>query len=382
MAWRQKFRSGCLVIWGFCAAIARGIAGANASELVTVYPAYAYEQEESWVIPMRLWVHEDRPTMQSLVGATVSKLHKLNAAELKLLNFRIRNFVADSESEEIIELQFADDPQEEVFRLSNELGQTVKSDRNGLVLGTLRLSVQRAAEIASRQESTDGWLRIKVTSSSHQGEGLIFLMPSEGLSVISDVDDTIKVTQIPAGSSTVIRNTFLRPFVAAPEMAMRYQQWKDASFHYVSGSPWQLYEPLSQFAEGPDGQYPRGTWHMKTVTKNLLSGDTWNSLGELVMNENVTRDQKLSQISEIVGRFPKRRFILVGDSGEKDPEVYREIKTRFPQQIQEIWIRDVVNDRENRPERLREMQIIPAETIVPETTQPPAPQVGNGTDQR
>ncbi len=93
------------------------------------------------------------------------------------------------------------------------------------------------------------------------------------------------------------------------------------------------------------------------------------------MNENVTRDQKLSQISEIVGRFPKRRFILVGDSGEKDPEVYREIKTRFPQQIQEIWIRDVVNDRENRPERLREMQIIPAETIVPETTQPPAPRL-------
>ncbi len=104
-------------------------------------------------------------------------------------------------------------------------------------------------------------------------------MPSEGLSVISDVDDTIKVTQIPAGSSTVIRNTFLRPFVAAPENGDALSAVEGRSFHYVSGSPWQLYEPLSQFAEGPDGQYPRGTWHMKTVTKNLLSGDTWNSLG-------------------------------------------------------------------------------------------------------
>ena len=68
----------------------------------------------------------------------------------------------------------------------------------------------------------------------------------------------------------------------------------------------------------------------------------------------------MSQISEIMQRFPERKFILVGDSGEKDPEVYREIKKKFPNQVQEIKIRDVVNDREKNKSRLEGMTIIEA----------------------
>jgi len=68
----------------------------------------------------------------------------------------------------------------------------------------------------------------------------------------------------------------------------------------------------------------------------------------------------VSQISEIMQRFPERKFILVGDSGEKDPEVYREIKKKFPNQVQEIKIRDVVNDREKNKSRLEGMTIIEA----------------------
>jgi phosphatidate phosphatase APP1 len=44
--------------------------------------------------------------------------------------------------------------------------------------------------------------------------------------------------------------------------------------------------------------------------------------------------------------FPDRKVILVGDSGERDPEVYREIEKRFSNQVQEIIIRDVINDKE------------------------------------
>jgi phosphatidate phosphatase APP1 len=82
---------------------------------------------------------------------------------------------------------------------------------------------------------------------------------------------------------------------------------------------------------------------MKQVRKNVLSADTWRDLKELVINENVTFEQKVSQISEIMEHFPERKFILVGDSGEKDPEVYREIKKKFCNQVQEIMIRDVVS---------------------------------------
>ena len=63
--------------------------------------------------------------------------------------------------------------------------------------------------------------------------------------------------------------------------------------------------------------------------------------------------------------FPRRKFILVGDSGEKDPEVYRTIQSKFPMQVREIWIRDVVNDREKNADRLVGMRVIPATTVTP-----------------
>ncbi|MBE7444257.1 MAG: App1 family protein [Planctomycetia bacterium] len=65
-----------------------------------------------------------------------------------------------------------------------------------------------------------------------------------------------------------------------------------------------------------------------------MSANSWEDLQGLVTNENATFEQKLAQISEIMQKFPERKFILVGDSGEKDPEVYREIKKRFSDQVQ------------------------------------------------
>jgi phosphatidate phosphatase APP1 len=64
-------------------------------------------------------------------------------------------------------------------------------------------------------------------------------------------------------------------------------------------------------------------------------------------------------------RFPERDFILVGDSGELDVEVYRRIRALFGKRVREIWIRDVVNDQEVNSFRLTGMDtIIKAEKIV------------------
>jgi phosphatidate phosphatase APP1 len=182
------------------------------------------------------------------------------------------------------------------------------------------------------------------------------LIEPRGLSLISDIDDTIKVTNIPAGHAVVIENTFYRPFVAAPGMAERYRGLGDeTAFHYVSGGPWQLYRPLAQFITAAG--YPQGSFHMKTVRKHLLTPGSWQDLARLAGGA-ATTEQKLSQISDIISDFPQRRFILVGDSGERDPEVYREIRNRFPRQIEAVWIRDLVNDRKRHPKRLSGMKII------------------------
>jgi hypothetical protein len=346
-----------------------GFAFASDAELATSYRTYGYREGSDWVIPMRIWVHERRGLSEHLIAKVAASLGGLESQEIANFRSRIQDFAADSESREAVILQFDNDPENREFRVRDSGGSFPKTDRNGLVEGVVRISTTKAADLSSRQGSQNGWLTYRATSKDHSSTGRVRLIEATGLSVISDIDDTIKVTEIPAGSKIVVKNTFFRDFAAAPGMAEMYQGLNGASFHYVSGGPWQLYAPLSEFLLGAAGGFPEGTFHMKNVRKNLLSANSWEDLKELVTNENVTVEQKLSQISEILRRFPARKFILVGDSGEKDPEVYREIRRRFPDQVQEIRIRDVVNDRERNRARLEGMTIIVAPTVVPGASQ-------------
>ncbi len=53
---------------------------------------------------------------------------------------------------------------------------------------------------------------------------------------------------------------------------------------------------------------------------------------------------KPSVIEPLLRQFPKRRFILIGDSGERDPEIYGALARRFPEQIIRIYIREVTKE--------------------------------------
>jgi phosphatidate phosphatase APP1 len=57
-------------------------------------------------------------------------------------------------------------------------------------------------------------------------------------------------------------------------------------------------------------------------------------------------------IEAILDRFPERKFILVGDSGEHDPEVYAALLRQRPEQILKIYIRNVTREDEGN-ERFR-----------------------------
>ena len=90
----------------------------------------------------------------------------------------------------------------------------------------------------------DGWLRYRADTSDgdeRQLGGAVQLLPPRGVSVVSDVDDTIKISQV-ADHRELLNNTFLRPMEAVPGMPALYRRWaKDgAAFHYVTASPWQL----------------------------------------------------------------------------------------------------------------------------------------------
>jgi phosphatidate phosphatase APP1 len=158
---------------------------------------------------------------------------------------------------------------------------------------------------------------------------LLELVEPTGVSVISDIDDTIKISAI-GNRRELLRNTFCRPTAPVPGMAELYRAWAEAGvrFHYVSASPWQLFEPLGAFARS--NGFPAGVFHLKQV------GVTDGTLRRLF---DSPEEYKVPIIGELLARFPQRQFILVGDSGEKDPEIYGELARKHPAQVSKILIR-------------------------------------------
>ena len=337
------------------------------NEHVTFFPTYGYQQDDGWKIPMRIWVHEPRRFIEAIARLFADNVGVTSESDLENFKSRVADIVADSESREQVVFIFENDPEQVRFQVRTETGNQPKSDLNGIIEGFIELSEKRAKSLREAQNTKDGWLTIRAVSDEHSGLGRIRLIESEGVSVISDIDDTLKITEIPAGGKIVVRNTFFADFIVAPEMVKRYTPLQEACFHYVSGAPWQLYLPLSDFIR--DADFPEGSFHMKNVPTNLLSLKTWKDL--LKLAGDATAEQKYLQISTIMGRFPERRFILVGDSGEHDPEVYRELRNRFCDQVEDIWIRDVVNARHTSPGRLEGMKIITARTVLPGVSELP-----------
>ena len=335
----------------------------NEEDFIIFFDSYGYVEGDEWVIPMRIYVYEYRPLAERMVVRLINRTHSLTQDQSQLFQHRSRYFMVDSESRERIQFMFDDDPERVIFTPLDSFGSDMTTNLNGFIVGTIRITKERARAIKEAQSSDNGWLSISSLPGRQKGTGKIQLIPQTGVSLISDVDDTIKITEIPAGSRIVIRNTFFKEYTAAPGMSDFYQDFDLDAYHYVTGSPWQLYHPLTDFLFDESVGFPRGTLHMKTVTKNFVSINTWRNLHELVTNDRVTFDQKKDQITTLFEHFPERQFILVGDSGETDPEIFSQIRNQFPDQVLEIFIRDVVNAAELNPERLREMVVIPAPTI-------------------
>jgi len=175
--------------------------------------------------------------------------------------------------------------------------------------------------------------------------GRLQCIPPEGLSVISDIDDTVKHTNV-GDRRELLANTFLRQFRPVPGMVDLYREWHSAGipFHYVSASPWQLAGCLSGFFD--DSGLPTGSMHL-----SLFRLKDTTPLGRLPSKKR----SKRRSIERILADFPQRQFVLVGDSGEKDPEVYASVARRFPQQVAAIAIREVTGKHrsKNLEDRLR-----------------------------
>jgi phosphatidate phosphatase APP1 len=176
-----------------------------------------------------------------------------------------------------------------------------------------------------------------------------FLTPpaSATYGVISDMDDTVLqsgVTNfIRAARMVLLENARTRlPFAG---VAAFYRALQDGPtggaenpIFYVSSSPWNLYEVISDFLEAQG--IPLGP---------MLLRD-WD-LGPALFRNAA---HKTGLIREILANFPSLPFILIGDSAQEDPEIYTEIVAAHPNRILAVYIRNVQPHPE-RSEAVREL---------------------------
>ncbi len=279
-------------------------------------------ENNTWDIPIHGWIFE-RETGSIWRKAVADGL--LDILELdsqvvhqELFRQRAQLFLVDNERAKTLQVRMAD----QVFDMN-------ASAANGHFKGLCRID---AALLANA--SYNSWVPGSVVmpdSDPRQFKGKTQLLARRGLSVISDIDDTIKISNV-LDKHELLANTFLREFRPIPGMAQLYQKWASggAAFHYLSSSPWQLYPSLLDFIDRQD--FPPGSFHLNTF--RLKDRSFFN----LFQSAQVTKPPR---IEAILNRFSQRSFILIGDSGEKDPEIYGIIARRYPRRIKHIYIRNV-----------------------------------------
>ncbi|MDJ0709676.1 MAG: DUF2183 domain-containing protein [Woeseiaceae bacterium] len=287
--------------------------------------AWLDESGAHWQIPVHGWVYEpeDSTFRRSVFETVLEEQFELEVTEANedIFARRLNLLIADNERNKNVAVQAAG--QHFVLPPSAESGQFSE---------TLTIP---AADVESHAEN--GMLRITAVLGEHDDrsfEGIVKLVPPAGTSVISDIDDTVKISGV-LDKKTLLDYTFLREFEAAPGMARTYRDWstQGASFHFVSSSPWQLYAPLDEFLEREG--FPWATFNLKLVR---FRDETFLDLFKK------GTDTKPKIIENILSRYPNRKFVLVGDSGEQDPEVYANLMRSHPEQIFCVLIRNVSDE--------------------------------------
>jgi phosphatidate phosphatase APP1 len=163
--------------------------------------------------------------------------------------------------------------------------------------------------------------------------------PRAEFGVISDVDDTVLHTGLTerAGMlrTTLLYNASTRlPFAGVAAFYRALHEGGGAvtrPIFYVSGSPWNLYDVIENFLETQG--IPPGPLFLKD----------WGIDEHKFIRED-TKRYKAERIDMLLRTYPAIDFVLIGDSGQEDPEIYADVIERWPTRIKAVYIRDVSRD--------------------------------------
>lgn len=309
------------VVFVAFAASAGGKSPVKSDEEVVLFATCAYRAGGDWMVPIHGWIFEPErdSNWREMLTSTLGDAFDQEAPGLdqRIFEKRLRWFLVDNERGKRVPV-----------RIAGEVHRTAASGANGHFATGVRIPAGRLpAEPGAVVET----IAVTRPGDRRRFAGRVQLVPPEGVTVVSDIDDTIKVTGV-LDRTTMIHNTFYRPFQAVPGMARVFRRWADqgAVFFYLSASPWQLYPALEGFLQ--QSGFPPGAVRLR----HFRVKD-----GSLIRFLRSSEDYKTGTIRALMKKYPQRRLVLVGDAGERDPEVYGHIARSHPERVLHVFIREV-----------------------------------------
>ena len=189
----------------------------------------------------------------------------------------------------------------------------------------------------------------RAAATSFRGE-VADLTRDARYAVVTDIDDTVLKTYITSPLKlralyhTLVDNAHTRlPFAGAAELFAGLHEGPEPGgdaanpVFYLSRSPWNLYRMLERFLDGRG--FPRGPIFLRDVGLRAAG----------IPAEGHKRGTLLRLLSD----FPRLRFVLVGDSGERDADIYRQVESEHPDRVAAVVIRNVKNNA--NAQRIRRM---------------------------
>ena len=190
------------------------------------------------------------------------------------------------------------------------------------------VDADRGGVVDTRVEAdlAPGWheLTLSVEGSDAVTAAVFVVDPSSGFGILSDIDDTVMVTALPrpflAAWNTFVLDEHARTPVAG--MAVLYERLARAHprapFIYLSTGAWNVAPTLKRFLGR--NLYPPGAL---LLTDWGPTHDRWFRSG---------REHKLRNLERLAAEFPEMRWLLIGDDGQHDEEIYAEFCKKAPRQ--------------------------------------------------
>jgi phosphatidate phosphatase APP1 len=203
-----------------------------------------------------------------------------------------------------------------------------------------------------------GWHGVKVEALGKNdmvlatNEGLVYVPHITQFAFISDIDDTIMIshsaTFLRRLRELFIKNPHTRKTFAEAQqhyslLALAHTNAGQPNpFFYVSSSEWNLYDYLVETFRF--NRLPEGAFLLNQIKR-------WK---DLIKTGKTGHEGKLIRVMRILDAFPNQRFVFFGDNSQHDPTIYTTIASKYPKNIEAIYIRNVRKEKEGEAKNLLE----------------------------